>query len=206
MSCRLLSKMWTFCQRTYAKRLMALSEGKNRKKFHETVPLNHMWTTSCLSRAVLLTLSSYRALQGSDIKRESEQKWVNFLCKMDLLLCWDKMSQQSWMKNMQTKCHRLWDKILQQDGLSHCDKPSKFTRLECHNLGWTDNPSALKWNVTVVNCHSRRFVGWMLSLGQNVAWLVHGWTDHQGTVHDTLAGTFFNIIHEGLGLVSKSAR
>jgi hypothetical protein len=39
-----------------------------------------------------------------------------------------------------------------------------------------------RWtNVTVVNCHSRRFVGWMLSLGRNVAWSVCGWTDRQGT-------------------------
>jgi hypothetical protein len=37
-------------------------------------------------------------------------------------------------------------------------------------------------NVTVVNCHRRRFVGWMLSLGQNVAWSVCGWTDRQGTM------------------------
>jgi hypothetical protein len=36
-----------------------------------------------------------------------------FFGKMDLLLHWDEMSQQSWTKNMQTKCHRLWDKILQ---------------------------------------------------------------------------------------------
>ncbi len=35
-------------------------------------------------------------------------------------------------------------------------------------------------NVTVVNCHSRRFVRWTLSLGQNVAWSVCGWTDRQG--------------------------
>ncbi len=39
-----------------------------------------------------------------------------------------------------------------------------------------------RWtNVTVVNCHSRRFVGWMLSVGRNVAWSVCGWMDHQGT-------------------------
>jgi hypothetical protein len=38
------------------------------------------------------------------------------------------MSQQSWMKNRWTKCHTLWDKILQCDGLSHCDKPFKFTK------------------------------------------------------------------------------
>ncbi len=29
-------------------------------------------------------------------------------------------------------------------------------------------------------CH-RRFVGWTLSLGRNVAWSVCGWTDRQGT-------------------------
>ncbi len=105
-----------------------------------------------------------------------------FLGKMDLLLRWDEMSQQSWTKNTRTKCHRLWDKILQWDALSHCDKPSKFTRWECHNLGWMDNLSTLRQNVTVVKCHSRRFVGWTLSLGQNVAWWVHGWTDRQCTL------------------------
>jgi hypothetical protein len=65
--------------------------------------------------------------------------------------------------------------------LSHCDKPSKFTRSECHNFGWTDNPSTLRRNVTVVKCHSRRFVGWTDSVGQHVAWLVCGWTDRQCT-------------------------
>ncbi len=45
------------------------------------------------------------------------------------------------MKNTLTKCHRLWDKILQWDSLSHRDKQSKFTRSECYNLGWMYNPS-----------------------------------------------------------------
>ncbi len=111
-------------------------------------------------------------------------KWAEmdeFFGKMDLLLRWDKMSQQSWTKNTQTKCHRLWDKILQWDSLSRCDKPSKFTRSECHNLGWMDNPSTLRRNVTVVKCRSRRFVWWTLSLGRNVAWSVRGWTDRQCT-------------------------
>ncbi len=101
--------------------------------------------------------------------------------KNGLLWCLDEMSQQSWTKNTQTKCHRLWDKILQWDGLSHCDKPSKFTRSECHNFGWTDNPSTLRRNVTVVKCHSRRFVGWTNSVGRNVTWTVCGWTDRQCT-------------------------
>jgi hypothetical protein len=35
---------------------------KKSKKFHETVPYNDMWTTPCLGRAVLLSLSSYMAL------------------------------------------------------------------------------------------------------------------------------------------------
>jgi hypothetical protein len=39
-----------------------LSKEINSKKSHETVPLNDMWTSSCLGRAVLLTLSSYGAL------------------------------------------------------------------------------------------------------------------------------------------------
>ncbi len=94
----------------------------------------------------------------------------------------DFLSQQSWMKNTWTKCCWLWDKIWQWVGLSHCDKPSKFTRSLCHNLGWTDNPSTLRRNVTVVNCHSRRFVSWTLCLGRIVAWSVYGWTDGQGTI------------------------
>jgi hypothetical protein len=61
MSCCLLSEMWMFCHRIY-EILMMLSEGKNSKKSHETVPLNDTWTTSCLGRAVLLTSSSYMAL------------------------------------------------------------------------------------------------------------------------------------------------
>jgi hypothetical protein len=65
--------------------------------------------------------------------------------------------------------------------LSLCDKPSKYTRLQCHILGWTDNPSTLRWNVTVVNCHSRRFVGWTLHLGRNVAWSVCRWMDRLDT-------------------------
>jgi hypothetical protein len=64
------------------------------------------------------------------------------------------------------------------------DKPSKFSRPECHILGWTDNPSTMRWNVTVVNCHSRQFVKWTLHLGQNAVWSVYGWTDHQGTIND----------------------
>ncbi len=59
-------------------------------------------------------------------------------------------------------------------GLSHCDKPSKFTRSECHNFGWSDNPSTLRRNVTVVKCHSRRFIGWTDSVGRDVAWSVVG--------------------------------
>ncbi len=127
------------------------------KKSHETVPLRircHTW------------------------------KWAEtgkFSEKMDLLSHLDEMSQQSWMKNTRTKCHRLWDKILQWDGLSHCDKPSKFTRSECHNFGWTDNLSSLRRNVTVVKCHSRRFVGWTNSVGRNVTRSVCGWTDRQCT-------------------------
>jgi hypothetical protein len=59
----------------------------------------------------------------------------------------------------------------------------------------SDKPSTLKakvdekyvdgsyrWTfVTVVNCHSRQFDGWTLSLGRNVALSVCGWTDRQGT-------------------------
>jgi hypothetical protein len=92
------------------------------------------------------------------------------------------MSQQSWTKCTHTKSHRLWDKMALWNSLSLCDKPSKFTRSECHNLGWTDNPSTLRRNVTVVNCHSRQFVRWTLRLGRNVTWSVRGWTDHQGTL------------------------
>jgi hypothetical protein len=33
----------------------------------------------------------------------------------------------------------------------NCDKPSKFSRSECHILGWKYNLSTLNQNVTVVN-------------------------------------------------------
>ncbi len=87
-----------------------------------------------------------------------------------------------------------------------CDKPSKFCFRKgwtwCHRAFWGGWTLCHKWqtvhleggvdkkyldgsyrwrNVTVVNCHSRRFVGWTLSLGRNVAWSVCGWTDRQGT-------------------------
>jgi hypothetical protein len=87
-----------------------------------------------------------------------------------------------------------------------CDKLSKFCFRKgwtwCHRAFWGGWTLCHKWqtvhleagvdekymdgsyrwtNVTVVNCHSRRFVGWTLSLGWNVAWSVCGWTDHQGT-------------------------
>jgi hypothetical protein len=68
--------------------------------------------------------------------------------------------------------------------MSISDKPSKFTRSECHNLRWTDNPSTLRRNVTVIKCHSRRFVGWTDSVGRNVTWSVCGWTDRQCTFMD----------------------
>ncbi len=87
-----------------------------------------------------------------------------------------------------------------------CDKSSKF----CFRKGWIWCHKALwggcmlchmwqtvhleagedekyldgsdRWkNVTVVNCHSRRFVGWTDSVGWIVAWLVCGWMDRQGT-------------------------
>jgi hypothetical protein len=36
-------------------------------------------------------------------------------------------------------------------------------------------------NVTGANSHSRRFIGWMDSVGQIVAWSVYRWTDCLGT-------------------------
>ncbi len=92
MSSPLFSKMWTFCHMIFwhlwcpaacsakcgrfvatflptfvmskglLKEMWTLSEEKNSKKSHETVPLNNMWTTPCLGRAVLFSLSSYTAL------------------------------------------------------------------------------------------------------------------------------------------------
>ncbi len=110
------------------------------------------------------------------------------------------MSQQSWMKNTCTKCHRLWDKILQGVGISRCDKPSKFTRSECHNLGWTNNQFTLRRNVTGANCHSRRFVGWTDSVGRNVVWSVRGWTDRQGTVSAATCHAVHTVYHNPLTL------
>ncbi len=72
--------------------------------------------------------------------------------------------------------------LLQWAIKSHCDKPSRnfFSRSECHIFGWTNN---LRRNVTVVNCYRRRFVWCKLCLGRNVAWLIRGWTDREGTMN-----------------------
>jgi hypothetical protein len=87
-----------------------------------------------------------------------------------------------------------------------CDKPSKFCFRKvwtwCHRAFWGGWMLCHKWQtvhleggvdekyvdgsyrwtiVTIVNCHSKRFVGWTLSLGRNFAWSVCGWTDCQDT-------------------------
>ncbi len=162
MSSRLFSEVWTFYRLIFG----------------------HLWCPAHLLSK--LWTFCHRIYEKS--KKSHETVPLRIRChtwkwKMDLLSRLDEMSQQSWTKNTQKKCHRLWDKIVQWDGLSHCDKPSKFTRSESHNFGWTDNPSTLRRNVTVVKCHSRRFVRWTNSVGRNVTWSVCGWTDRQCTGH-----------------------
>ncbi len=64
-----------------------------------------------------------------------------------------------------------------------------YRKLTCHTVTnhpnitffGTYNRSTMSKNVTVVNCHNRRFVGWTLRLGQNVTWSIRGWMDRQGT-------------------------
>ncbi len=68
----------------------------------------------------------------------------------DTAVGWPKLD-----RNTGQKCHRLCDKLSQQVKMSHCDKPSKCSRLECHIFWWMYNPSNLRQNVSVVNCHSR---------------------------------------------------
>ncbi len=175
MSCHLLSKLWTFCHRIYKK----IDGPVRRKKQEISWDSPFKWHLNySMSRQ---SCASYIKFIHGPLRISCHTwKWAEmgkFFGKMDLLLRWHEMSQQSWTKNTRTKCHRLWDKILQWGSLSHCDIPSKFIRSECQNLGWTDNPSTSRRNVTVVKCHSRRFVGWTLSLGRNVAWLVRGWMD-----------------------------
>jgi hypothetical protein len=62
MSKQLLREMLMFYHRIYAEILATLSEEKNSKKSHKTVPLNDVWTTTSLGRAMLLSLSSHTAL------------------------------------------------------------------------------------------------------------------------------------------------
>ncbi len=50
-------------------------------------------------------------------------------------------------------------------------------------------------NVTVENCHSRRFVGWTYSLGQIVTWSVCGWTDRQGTAEVAVVLGVCTVLH-----------
>ncbi len=56
-----------------------------------------------------------------------------------------------------------------------------------------------RWmNVTVAKCHSRLFVGRMISVGQIVAWSVCGWTDRQ----DTSRGHVYVLVRGGRGYQS----
>jgi hypothetical protein len=72
------SKMWMFCRISghicdvqgavkgnvdvCSQDVCKNTDGAARRKYSKTVPLNDMWTTPCLGRAVLLSLSSYTAL------------------------------------------------------------------------------------------------------------------------------------------------
>jgi hypothetical protein len=64
-------------------------------------------------------------------------------------------------KNTGLKCHSFCYSE------SKCDKTSLCSRLECPIFVWTYITSTFSQNVTVVNCHSRRFIGRMLLLGRN---------------------------------------
>ncbi len=144
-----------------------------------TCGLIHVLTQLCFIIKLLhgpLSISCH-----TERKCKSELKCPNLPEKWNFYYIGMKCHSQVGQKNMGTKCHRLWDKLLQRVRLSHCNKPSTLSRSECHNFGWTDNLSTLRWNVTVVNCHSRRFVRCMLRLDRIVIWLVCGWTDRQGT-------------------------
>ncbi len=164
MSCRLLSKLWTFCHRIFSTRL-PWPAGISAKCGHfvtrfldicdvlppaqQTIDMlsQDLWkNTDCAVRRKKAEISwdspfkwhveYFMSRQScafniklihSPLRIHSHTwKWAEmgkFFGKMDFLLRWDKMSQHSYMKNMQTKCHRLWDKILQWDGLSRCEKP-----------------------------------------------------------------------------------
>ncbi len=98
-------------------------------------------------------------------------KWVRKCCDKPSIFCFRK----GW-----TWCHRaFWG------GWTLCHKWQTV-----HLEGGVDEKyveGSYRWTiVTIVNCHSRRFVGWTLSLGRNVAWSVCGWTDRQGTPFSSL--------------------
>ncbi len=135
-----------------------------------------MWTYPCLGELFFVVKCIHSPLRISchtQRKYKSGSKVPNFP-ENGPFIARGQMSLKSWTKNTGKKCHRLWDKLLQWDEVSHHDKLSKFSRSECHNVRWTDNPSTLRRNVTLVNCHIRRFVTWTLWLGWKVAWSVRG--------------------------------
>jgi hypothetical protein len=93
-----------------------------------------------------------------------------------------------------TKCHGKVGRKIQVKNVTDfrinyysglkCHTVTNISRMECHIFGWTYNPSTLSQKVSLVNWHSRRFVGVNASFGSNVAWSVRGWTDHLGTDMD----------------------
>jgi hypothetical protein len=147
-----------------------------KKKEQEKILWDSPFNKSISFQGYALSSSSYMANWGSVVTWSKVSKNVQIYRKNGTLITLGQNVTLKLDKNMGTKCHR------------HCDKPFKFSRSECLNLGWTDNRSALR------QCYSSKLpqqtVCWVDALfGQIVMWSVHGWTDRQGTGTNYRRGT-----------------
>jgi hypothetical protein len=106
------------------------------------------------------------------------QKQANFLEKLTFGHVGTKCHSKVGWKICGQNVTDFGTKYYNETVLSHCDKLSKFTRSECRNLGQMDNPSNLRQNVTVLNCHSRRSERWMVCLVHVVSSWVDGSLRH----------------------------
>jgi hypothetical protein len=130
-------------------------------------------------------------------------------------MCWEKSCDKT------STCHQtagrtsqvgpkiLWQTMqislqerMDMMSLSILGRVDVMSQVTNHPYRWT--------NITVVNCHSRQFVRWMLSLGRNVTWSVCGWTERQGTFifcqDIIISGTDWILAEVGMGLPSTTAR
>jgi hypothetical protein len=99
---------------------------------------------------------------------------TQFSRKTDLLLRWGLNVTAILDKNTRANCHRFWDKILFRLTCYNVTNGPYFLGRNVQDLGGRTIPLLrVGMNVTVVNCHIRRFVGWTLQSGRNVTCCRH---------------------------------